>query len=133
MRALYGVGKPRALQGLRAALRAVLVAMLTLLWRLCGARVRGPRENLEESRASASQSRVPARSCWNVASATGSEPTSLLRDPTDPHILVSRRSHPLLVPGDALLRTTRARVGLIDVAEGGAAMAPYAVGVTTVI
>lgn len=71
MRALYGVGKPRALQGLRAALRAVLVAILTLLWRLCGARVpRGPREDLEGSRTSAWLSWVPDRSCWNVASAT---------------------------------------------------------------
>ncbi|MBZ5711691.1 transposase [Nannocystis pusilla] len=31
MRKVHGVGKPRALQGLRAALSAVLVAVLTLL------------------------------------------------------------------------------------------------------
>ena len=36
MRRLFGVGKPRVLQGLAAALIAVLVALLTLLQRLWG-------------------------------------------------------------------------------------------------
>ncbi len=39
MRKMYGVGKPRALQGLRAALFSLIVAALTLirwLWRVLG-------------------------------------------------------------------------------------------------
>ena len=37
MRKMYGVGKPRALQGLRAALFSFVVAALTLMWWLLDA------------------------------------------------------------------------------------------------
>ena len=51
MRQLFGVGKPRVLQGLAAALIAVLVALLTLLQRLWGeVSSRGVREVEERGR-----------------------------------------------------------------------------------
>jgi hypothetical protein len=66
---------------------------------------------LEPPRLSSASRRVPA----------DRPAPALLRDPTDPDVLVSRRLHPLLVPGEALLAGAGTDERLVRVAEGRAA------------